>query len=272
MSGATNTHSDIGKWDAGLTEFVVDLTRPIVKRYFRAEVTGMEKIPPGPSLVVSNHSGGIVTPDMSVFAVAYYAMYGYKRPLYTLGHDMLFRGPAAELLKRTGVVRATPENAAEGLAAGAVVLVFPGGDYDVYRPTLWENVIGFGGRTGYVTAAIEAGVPIVPAVSIGAQESQLYLSRGRWLSRLLRLTKLEHRLARTDILPISFGFTFGLSVLVPINMPLPTKITTEVLPPIYITTEFGDAPDVQEVDRRVRSTMQTALERLGRKRRLPIVG
>lgn len=114
MSGATNTHSDIGKWDAGLTEFVVDLTRPIVKRYFRAEVTGMEKIPPGPSLVVSNHSGGIVTPDMSVFAVAYYAMYGYKRPLYTLGHDMLFRGPAAELLKRTGVVRATPRTPQRG--------------------------------------------------------------------------------------------------------------------------------------------------------------
>ena len=62
------------------------------------------------------------------------------------------------------------------------MLVFPGGDYDAYRPSVQENVIGFGGRTGYVTTAIEAGVPIVPAVSIGGQENQLYLTRGRRLA------------------------------------------------------------------------------------------
>jgi 1-acyl-sn-glycerol-3-phosphate acyltransferase len=272
MSDATITHTDIDKWDAGLTELVVALTRPIVTRYFRSEVKGLENVPSGASLVVSNHSGGIVTPDMSVFAVAYYDMYGYQRPLYSLGHDMLFRGPAAEFLKRTGVIRATRENAANALAAGGVVLVFPGGDYDAYRPTVWENVIGFGGRTGYVTTAMAAGVPIVPAVSIGAQETQLYLSRGTWLTRALRLTKLERRLTRSDILPIAFGFPFGLSVVMPINMPLPTKIVTEVLPPIDIAAKFGDDPDVEEVDGHVRSVMQTALERLGRKRRVPIVG
>jgi 1-acyl-sn-glycerol-3-phosphate acyltransferase len=68
---------------------------------------------------------------MSVFAVAYYDAFGHERPLYTLGHDTLFAGPAAELLTRTGVIRATHENAAAALAAGAVVMVFPGGDYDV---------------------------------------------------------------------------------------------------------------------------------------------
>ena len=31
------------------------------------------------------------------------------------------------------------------------------------------HVIDFGGRPGYVNTAIEAGVPIVPAVSIGAR-------------------------------------------------------------------------------------------------------
>ncbi|HME49351.1 lysophospholipid acyltransferase family protein [Mycobacterium sp.] len=273
MNDATSAHTtDTDKWDAGLTELVVGMTRPIVKRYFRSEVRGLGNVPPGASLVVSNHSGGIVTPDMSVFAVDYYDTFGYRRPLYTLGHDMLFRGPAAEFLKRTGIIPATRENAAKALASRGVVLVFPGGDYDVYRPTVWENVVAFGGRTGYVTTAIEAGVPIVPAVSIGAQESQLYLSRGRWLSRRLRLAKLEHKLARSDILPIAFGFPFGLSVLLPINMPLPTKIVTEVLPPIDIAATFGDDPDIEEVDGHIRSVMQTALERLARKRRLPIVG
>ena len=65
-------------------------------------------------------------------------------------------------------------------------MVFPGGDYDVYRPTLQENVISFGGRRGYVTTAIEAGVPVVPTVSIGAQESRFFLTRGTWLARALR--------------------------------------------------------------------------------------
>ena len=66
----------------------------------------------------------------------------------------------------------------------AGVMVFPGGDHEVYRSTLQRNKIEFGGRTGYITTAIEAGVPIVPAVSVGAQETQLYLARGEWLSRL----------------------------------------------------------------------------------------
>ena len=47
----------------------------------------------------------------------------------------------ADFFERTGAIRATPENAAEALATGAPVLVFPGGDYDVYRPTRRENVI-----------------------------------------------------------------------------------------------------------------------------------
>jgi 1-acyl-sn-glycerol-3-phosphate acyltransferase len=265
-------HTDVDKWDAGLTELVVALTRPIVKHYFRSEVRGLENIPPGACLVVSNHSGGVVTPDMSVFAVGYYDTYGYQRPLFTLGHDMLFAGPAAELLKRTGVIRATRDNAAKALAAGGVVLVFPGGDYDVYRPTVRENTISFGGRTGYVSTAMEAGVPIVPAVSIGAQENQLYLTRGRWLSRAFRLTNLGRRLARSDILPIAFGFPFGLSVVLPLNMPMPTKIITQVLPPVDIAAEFGDYPRVAQVDRYVRSVMQRALWGLARKRRLPILG
>ncbi|HWS92633.1 MAG TPA: glycerol acyltransferase, partial [Mycobacterium sp.] len=84
----SDTHADsneIDKWDRGLTEQIVALTRPIVKRYFRSEVRGLDNIPPGPSLVVSNHSGGLVTFDLSVFAVGYYDKYGYDRPLYALG-------------------------------------------------------------------------------------------------------------------------------------------------------------------------------------------
>jgi 1-acyl-sn-glycerol-3-phosphate acyltransferase len=264
---------DVDQFDANLTERVVGLTRPLVKRYFRAEVRGLGNVPPGASLVVSNHSGGMLTPDMSVFAVGYYDKYGYDRPLYTLAHDMLFNTPAADLLRHTGVIRATRNNAAQALASGAVVMVFPGGDRDAYRPSMERHVVDFGGRTGYVSTAIEAGVPIVPAVSVGAQETQLYLSRGTWLSRALGLAKFGRRIGRSEILPITFGFPFGLSVLaLPVNLPLPTKIVTQVLPPIDITARFGNHPDVAKVDAYIRWVMQSVLDELGRRRRFPILG
>ncbi len=103
--------------------------------------------------------------DVPVFATGFYEKFGYDRPVYTLSHDMLFNGPQGEFLIRTGFIRANHENADEALRSGGVVVVFPGGDYDVYRPTLAENKIDFDGRTGYVRAALNAGVPIVPAVA-----------------------------------------------------------------------------------------------------------
>jgi hypothetical protein len=46
----------------------------------------------------------------------------------------------------------------------------------------------------------------------------------------------------------------------------------EVLEPIDVAARFGDEPDVDKVDAHVRSVMQTALDRLARERRFPILG
>jgi len=270
VSDNETDHPEMAKWDPGLTERVMGILRPFLKRYFRSEVRGLENMPSaGGALVVSNHSGGMFPMDVPIFAVDFYDRFGYDRPIYTLSHDMIFKGVTARFFVRTGFIPANPENAAQALRSGGIVVVFPGGDYDVYRPTVWENVVDFAGRTGYVRTAIEAGVPIVPAVSIGGQESQLYLSRGTWLAE--RLGPVA-RLARTKILPISFGFPFGLSVVIPPNLPLPTKIVTQVLEPIDIAAEFGDDPDIDAVDAHVREVMQRGLDRLARQRRLPILG
>jgi len=45
-----------------------------------------------------------------------------------------------------------------------------------------------------------------------------------------------------------------------------------VLEPIDVTEEFGDDPDVAEVDRVVRQRMQDALDELARGRRFPVLG
>lgn len=262
------TDSEVARWDPGWAKQLISAVRPIGKRWFRWEVHGLESFPPaGRALVVSNHSGGSTSTDVVMFAADFYEKFGYDRPLYSVGHDGLFMGPLADWMPRLGVIHGSQVNAIEALRTGGVVLTFPGGVYDVYRPTLSANVIDFKGRTGYVKTAIEAGAPIVPTVSIGAQESQLFLTRGTWLAKRLGLTRF-----RMDTLPVSFGFPFGLSVLLPPNLPLPTKITAQVLEPIDIVAHFGDDPDIDEVDAHVRSVMQTALDRLAANRRFPVLG
>jgi 1-acyl-sn-glycerol-3-phosphate acyltransferase len=258
---------DITKWDPLFTARVVDILRPIVKHYFRSEVRGLSHIPAGGALVVANHSGGVVSTDPPTFAVHFYDEFGYDRPLLTLSHDVFSRGPTRQFFLRTGFIPANPKNAAEALGSDAVVIVFPGGDYDAMRPTSRRHVIDFKGRTGYVRAAIDAGVPIVPMVSIGGQETQLFLSRGTWLAKRLGL---KERL-RSDLAPVSVGFPFGLS-LGGINFPLPAKLVTQVLPPIDIGSQFGGHPDIDEIDVHVRAVMQAELDRLATARRLPVIG
>ena len=158
---------DIGKFDPGLTQRMIGVMRPVLKTYFRSEVHGLDSFPPGGALVVGNHSGGMFPMDVPIFSVDFYDKFGYDRPVYTLSHDVLFMGVTGPFFGRTGYIRANRENADKALRSGGVVVVFPGGDYDAYRSTLSENVIDFNGRKGYVSTAIEAGVPIVPAVSIG---------------------------------------------------------------------------------------------------------
>jgi 1-acyl-sn-glycerol-3-phosphate acyltransferase len=147
-------------------------------------------------------------------------------------------------------------------------MVFPGGDYDATRPTLAQNVIDFNGRTGYVRTAIDAGVPIVPVVSIGGQETQFFLTRGTWLAKRIGLIK---RLTRSEIVPIAVGFPFGVT-LGGVNLALPSKIVTQVLPAIDITARFGEDPEIAEVDAYVRKVMQKALDRLAKQRRFPVLG
>lgn len=253
-------------FDPEFTQRVMQWMRPALRAYHRCEVHGIERVPKGPALVVSNHSGGLFALDTVIFAADFYAHFGYERPMLTLSHDMLLSGPQGSVLRRVGFIPARPASAQAGLAAGGVVVVFPGGDYDAYRPTAARNTIDFAGRMGYVRTAIKAGIPIVPMVSIGGQETQIFVSRGTGLARLLRVDKAM----RVKILPVSVGFPFGLSVL-PVNVPLPAKITTQILDPIDLGS-FGSQPDPADIDHHVRTVMQEALDGLATRRRFPVLG
>ena len=254
--------------DPAYVASVLPLLKLAMKGYFRSEVRGMERVPPGGALMVGNHSGGLMAMDVPIIAVAFAETFGAERPLFCLAHDMLFTGVAGPVMRKFGFVNADRASALEVLGSGAVTIVFPGGDYDTFRPTLRANVIDFNGRTGYVRTALEAGVPIVPVVSIGGQEAQFHLTRGEWIGRLSPLRKVM----RSDLFPLTFGFPFGLTAAGVPNLPLPTKIVTEVLDPVHVEEEFGPDPDVAAVDAEVRRRMQAALDELARERRFPVLG
>jgi 1-acyl-sn-glycerol-3-phosphate acyltransferase len=238
--------------------------------WFRGEVRNMGNVPDrGPVLLVANHSGGNVTPDTLLFTLAFYTYFGVERAFYQLAHNLVLASPVGQLLRRYGTVPASPENAQRALNADAALLVYPGGDWEVHRPTWEGNKVDFAGRKGFVRLALDAGVPIVPVVSIGGQETALFLSHGGRLARALRVD----RTLRLKVIPISLALPWGLNVgdLVG-HIPLPAKLTVEVLAPIDIRAQFGDDPDIDEVYDHVTTLMQETLETLAAERRLPVIG
>jgi 1-acyl-sn-glycerol-3-phosphate acyltransferase len=238
--------------------------------YFRADVRGLDRIPAdGPVLLVGNHSGGNVTPDTMVFTLAFAAHFGVERRLHPLVHNLVLALPLPWNLRKAGCVAASPENAALALQRDAAVLVYPGGDWEVHRPSWQEAKVDFAGRMGFVKTAIENDAPIVPLVAIGGQETAVFLSRGERLAEALRLDKLF----RLKVLPVSLAIPWGLNIGDMLgHWPLPAKITVEAMEPIHLRERFGKDPDVNQVYEHVTSLMQEKLDKLAAERRLPLVG
>lgn len=242
----------------------------IASIWYRAEVRNLERVPEtGRVLLVGNHTGGNLSPETIIFTLAFSTYFGVERRFHQLAHNLVLASPLGPYLRRFGTVAASHENARQALEADAAVLVFPGGDWEVHRPSWQSSRIDFGGRRGFVRLALEHDAPIVPVVTIGGQETALWLDRGAWLAKLLRLD----RTARLKVLPILIAPPWGLTVgdFLP-RLPLPAKMTSEVLPAIDVRKEFGPEPDVDEVYEHVTTLMQVALDGLAAERRFPVIG
>jgi 1-acyl-sn-glycerol-3-phosphate acyltransferase len=253
----------------------IDRTLPAVRLasqfYFRADVRGLEHIPPeGPVLLVGNHSGGTLIADTFVFGQHFYDRFGAERRFHQLAHDLVFKLPGLRaLLERYGTVPASPANMARALRRDAALLVYPGGDHETYRPSWESDRIDFAGRTGFIELALKHRVPVVPVVSIGGQETALFLGQGRRLARALHLD----RELRLKVMPAAIGPPFGITFLdLPARIPLPAKITIRILKPIDLRDRLGNDPDPERGYKLVTSTMQRMLTRLSNERSLPVVG
>jgi 1-acyl-sn-glycerol-3-phosphate acyltransferase len=245
-------------------------TWPLLAAWFRPEVRMLGRIPAnGPVLLVGNHSGGNVAPDTLVFTLAFYRRFGVERPFFQLAHHLVMRAPWLSLLRKYGTIEATWEDARAALELGAAVLVYPGGDWEAHRPSWHGHRIEFAGREGFVRLALAADVPVVPVVSIGGQETALFLTRGQ---RVAQALGLDQRF-RLKVLPISLALPWGLDVGDLFgHIALPAKITIQVLEPIDLRERFGPAPDGDEIYESITALMQRTLDELAVARRWPVIG
>ncbi len=290
VSARTLTHRPVEQgWLAGLVEHAVPQTDlaerdpayvsrhlaeiwPLLHVWFRPRIRGMENIPAsGPVLMVGNHSGGNMAPDTSIFTAAFVHHFGAERPFYQLAHDLVLAMPQTRILQlpKYGTVTASHEHAEAALRAGAALLVYPGGDYETHRPSWRANEVDFGGRTGFIRLALHTDVPIVPVVSIGGQETALFLSRGSGLAHMLHLDSA----LRLKVLPISLALPWGLNVGDMLgHLPLPAQISIEVLPPIDLRKQFGREPDIEDIYDHIVGRMQATLDELAANRHIPLIG
>jgi 1-acyl-sn-glycerol-3-phosphate acyltransferase len=257
-------------WDAEHIRRTLPILHAINAAYFRPDVRGLENIPAGEaSLLVGNHSGGLMIADTFVLAAAFYEHFGADRRFHQLAHDVAAKSPLLGMIRRYGVVPASHDNARAAFRRNAPVLVYPGGDYETFRPSWHGDKIEFGGRQGFIKLALEENVPIVPVVAVGGQETALFLTRGERAAKLLRLDKL----ARIKVLPVSIGPPLGINLLdLPGRIPLPAKITIQVLPPVDLRERYGANVDIDAAYEQITTDMQAELSGLSEERVLPVVG
>ncbi|HOX42550.1 MAG TPA: 1-acyl-sn-glycerol-3-phosphate acyltransferase [Myxococcota bacterium] len=264
---------DVDGFDAALLARVAPAIDALSRLYFRMEVEGLEGVPDGPALLVGNHNAGITFMEPFGFGARWYRQRGGRDPLLWLVHDAMLALPGLRtLLVRAGCVRASHSNAEAALGRGHKVVVFPGGNLEAFRPYRERYRIKFAGHKGFARLALRAGVPVVPFVVVGGHESFYVLHDGQPLARRLGLKKL----VRSETCAIFLGLPWGLGVGPIFHLPLPTKSQVRFLEPILPDPRGAAAADdpaaVDALYAQVTSRMQAAMDELGGKRRLPILG
>ncbi len=151
-------------------------SEPFARRFMRfldrvadkldVEVVGIENLPPGRALLVTNHAFGF---DAALLMARIEAATG--RRVWVLGEHAWWVIPGLRrLAAAVGTVDGTQENADRLLSADELVLVMPGGLREALKPRELRYRLLWGNRYGFVRAALRNRAPIVPIASLGPEE------------------------------------------------------------------------------------------------------
>lgn len=280
---------DLGRVDPEFAEKIIPFLEGLYKYYFRCEVSGWENIKNSKALFVGNHNG-LLTFEVLMLFYAWWKQFGGSRRALGLAHNVALNNPFFRwIIPRIGAIPADPELAYEALARDYSLLVYPGGEKESFRPFKDRKKIDFYGRKGFIKLALNAKVPIVPIVSVGAHESYVILHRGEEIAEKLGL-KEKFRLHG---LPVTFRSLFflwclatGVFTLFPlmiapaafmaIFIPMPAKMTFRVLAPIDVGAladpSLSEEDNLQRIYDVVLEKMQAVHDEEYAKRKFPVVG
>jgi 1-acyl-sn-glycerol-3-phosphate acyltransferase len=171
-------------------DYAVAACAPFVwlyRKYFRAQVHGIEHVPgTGRLLLVANHSGQLPF-DAAMLAVALLLDMDPPRTVRALVERWVPTLPfVSTFYARLGQVVGTPENCRRLLQADEAIMVFPEGVRGLNKP--WRErykLQDFG--LGFLRLALECDAPVVPVGIVGAEEQAPSLLDLKPLAALLSM-------------------------------------------------------------------------------------
>ena len=209
----------------------------LYKYYFRVQTDGWHHIPEKEKvLLVGSHNGGTASPDMLMMMYDWFRRFGADRLVYGLMHSYAWQvnPELASLGAKLGAIQAHPKMAFAAFKRGASLLVYPGGQYDMFRPHSQRDRVYFAGRKGFIKLALQQGVPIVPVISVGAHDTLIilgdYYEQAKQIHQYLGISWLYG--IDPGVFPIYLGLPWGIAFGPLPNIPLPVQVHTRICPAI----------------------------------------
>lgn len=281
---------DLGNgFDPKFAKKVEPFLKGLWEHYFRCDLDGWENLPEGQVLFIGNHNG-MLTFEVLMLFYAWYVKFNGTRAAVGLAHSVALENPFFRwLIPKLGAIPANPEIATEAFERGYSLLAYPGGEKESFRPFSERKKIDFFQRKGFIRLALQARVPIVPIVSVGAHESYVILDRGEELAKKLGL----YDRLRLHGVPITFRgifflwcvvtgvFSFFPLLLAPaafaaMFVPLPAKMTFKLLPAIDVHSLWdpglSEEQNHQNIYNHILAAMQRVHDEEYSKRKFPIIG
>jgi 1-acyl-sn-glycerol-3-phosphate acyltransferase len=159
------------------------ITELLYRRYFRVQVHGIERVPPGRGLLIGNHSAQLAYDGMMI-ETAMLLDAEPPRAVRAMIEKFFQLLPLVNvLLARNGQLTGLPENCERLLREDELILVFPEGARGGGK--VWKDrykLFDFG--TGFMRLALKTGSPITPFAFIGGEEACAALIDIKPLARL----------------------------------------------------------------------------------------
>jgi 1-acyl-sn-glycerol-3-phosphate acyltransferase len=157
----------------------------LYRHWFRVETHGIDRLPSGRMLLISNHAGNTFAFDGAMLGLSLLMEAEPPRLVRGMAEFYLPQIPFfTVLMHRSGSVVGTPENCIQLLENDEAVMVFPEGARGFVKPYVKRYQLQRFGL-GFMRLALETGTPIVPIGIVGAEEQSPALTDVKWLGRLV---------------------------------------------------------------------------------------